>query len=129
MPARAGQRRILVVEDERIVADTLGQILAVNGYEIRVVYSAEEAISLLQHWCPDMAILDVMLPKMNGIELAMILKQNRAGCHVLLVSGQPAVEMLVEKAKMEGHDFEILAKPVHPSVVLNAVSSRLCHTE
>jgi FixJ family two-component response regulator len=47
---------------------------------------------------------------------------------VLLVSGQPTVEALVENAKMEGHDFEILAKPIHPSVMLNAVSSRLYHT-
>jgi DNA-binding NtrC family response regulator len=121
-----GQRRILVVEDEKVVADTLGQILAANGYEIRIAYSAEEANEILVNWHPDLAILDVMLPKMNGIELGVILTQNDSGCHVLLFSGQPSVERLVEKAKMEGHDFEILAKPVHPLVMLQAVSSILC---
>ena len=124
MPARAEQGRILVVEDDKIVADTLGQILAANGYEIEIAYSAEEATNKLANWTPDLGILDVMLPKMNGIELGVILEE--IGCQVLLFSGQPAVEILVEKARIEGHDFEILAKPVHPSVMLSTVSSKLC---
>jgi DNA-binding response OmpR family regulator len=125
MPEHAGDRKILVVEDEKVIADTLGQILSGNGYEIRIAYSAEEAMCVLADWCPDLAILDVMLPKMNGIELAVVLKEKIANCHVLLFSGQPSVETLVQKAKTEGHEFEILAKPVHPSVMLNAVSSLL----
>lgn len=122
MSGQLGERRILIVEDEKVVADTLGQILAANGYEIRVAYSAEDALSLISHWCPDVAVLDVMLPKMNGIELAVVLKENLAACHVLLFSGQPSVEALMEKARNEGHQFEILAKPVHPTVMLNAIS-------
>jgi len=126
MPERTGGRRILIVEDEKVVADTLGQILSANGYNIRIVYSAEEAISILSEWSPDLAILDVMLPKMNGIELAVILTESYPRCQVLLFSGQPSVEILVEKAKHDGHQFDILAKPVHPSVMLNAVSTLLC---
>jgi len=125
MSGRAGESRILIVEDEKVVADTLGQILAANGYEIHVVYSAEDAISLVASWTPDVAILDVMLPKMNGIELAVILKENLAACQVLLFSGQPSVESLMQKASNEGHQFEILAKPVHPTVMLNAISTLL----
>lgn len=126
MPERTGGRQILIVEDEKVVADTLGQILSANGYNIRIVYSAEEAISILSDWSPDLAILDVMLPKMNGIELAVVLSENYPRCHVLLFSGQPSVETLVEKARRDGHQFDILAKPVHPSVMLDAVSTLLC---
>lgn len=126
MSGRMGERRILIVEDEKVVADTLGQILAANGYEIRVAYSAEDALTLISHWSPNLAILDVMLPKMNGIEFAVVLKENFAGCHVLLFSGQPSVEALMQKARDEGHQFEILAKPVHPTVMLNAISTLLC---
>ena len=125
MPGRVGERRILIVEDEKIVADTLGQILAAHGYEIRVAYSAEHALDMLALWLPNVAILDVMLPKMNGIELALVLQENHPGCHVLLFSGQPSVEGLMQQARSEGHDFEILAKPVHPTVMLNAISSLL----
>jgi DNA-binding NtrC family response regulator len=126
MLERAGERRILIVEDEKVVADTLGQILSAQGYSIRVAYSAEAAIEKHNYWAPDLAILDVMLPKMNGIELAVLLKDNYPNCHVLLFSGQPSVETLVEKARGEGYVFEILAKPVHPSVMLNAISTLLC---
>lgn len=125
MPGRRGENRILIVEDEKVVADTLGQILSAHGYEIRVTYSAEDAVEVLSGWLPNLAILDVMLPAMNGIDLAVVLKRDHPECHVLLFSGQPSVESLMQKAKDEGHEFEILAKPVHPTVMLNAISSLL----
>lgn len=126
MSGRLGERRILIVEDEKVVADTLGQILAASGYEIRVVYAAEDAVELISTWRPDVAILDVMLPKMNGIELALVLKEYLPDCHALLFSGQPSVESLMQKAKNEGHDFDVMAKPVHPTVMLDAISTLLC---
>jgi len=126
MSGRLGEKKILIVEDETVVADTLGQILCASGYSIRVAYSAEDALSLISAWPPDVAILDVMLPKMNGIELALVLKENLPDCHALLFSGQPSVEGLMQKAKNEGHQFEILAKPVHPTVMLAAISTMLC---
>ena len=125
MPANVGERRILIVEDEKLVADTLAQILSSHGYEARVAYTAESAISIIPEWTPNLAILDVMLPKMNGIELAVALKKSLANFHVLLFSGQPSVESLVQKARSEGHEFEILAKPIHPLVMLEAISTLL----
>jgi DNA-binding response OmpR family regulator len=121
-----GERRILIVEDEKVVADTLGQILGAHGYDIRVVYSAEDAVTVISGWPPDLAILDVMLPTMNGIELAVVLKETLPHCHVLLFSGQPSVGALMQQAKNEGHEFDILAKPVHPTVMLNAISTLFC---
>jgi CheY-like chemotaxis protein len=125
MSALLQGKKILIVEDEKVVADTLGQILSATGYEIRVVYSAEDAVRFLAGWRPDVAILDVMLPRMNGIELALLLKENLPECHALLFSGQPSVEVLMQKARNEGHQFEILAKPVHPTVMLDAISTLL----
>jgi DNA-binding NtrC family response regulator len=120
-----GETRILIVEDEKVVAETLGQILSTQGYAVQIDSSAEAAIELLADWQPHLAILDVMLPNMNGIDLAVLIKQRCPHCHALLFSGQPSVEVLVEKAKREGHQFEILAKPVHPSVMLGAISDLL----
>lgn len=121
----AGEGTILVVEDEKVVADSLAQILCSRGYDARVVYSAESALQLVTQFAPDLAILDVMLPRMNGIDLGVILKERFAGCHILLFSGQPSVEALMKKAKSEGHEFEIMAKPIHPTVLLEAISKRL----
>ena len=126
MPEYGGERKILLVEDEKVVADTLGKILSSNGYGTRVAYSAEAAMQTISQWSPHLAILDVMLPKMNGIELAVALKKRFAGCHVLLFSGQPSGRgRLMRKARSEGQEFEILAKPVHPTVMLDTISKLL----
>lgn len=117
--------KILIVEDEQVVADTLGQILSAHGYEVRVVYSAEAAVTMVSGWPPNLCILDVMLPQMNGIELAVLLNRDLPDCRVILFSGQPNVEQLLEKATAEGHHFEILAKPIHPTTMLNAIASLL----
>ncbi len=125
MPSEVGKKRVLVVEDEAIVADTLRQILSSNGYDTHVSYSAEAALNSLSRWTPDLAILDVMLPKMNGIDLALALKERLSGCRILLISGQPSVENLLRDARAKGHGFEILAKPVHPTEILNTIEGLL----
>ncbi len=118
-----GDRRILIVEDEPIVADTLRQILSSNGYDTRVAPSAETALDSLGRWSPGLAILDVMLPKMNGIDLAAALTERLPDCRILLISGQPSVEDLLQEARRKGHDFEILAKPVHPIEILDTIAA------
>ena len=123
MPKEMGERRILIVEDEPVVADTLRQILSSSGYDTRVAYSAETALSGLSRWSPGLAILDVMLPNMNGIDLAMALKERFPICRILLISGQPSVESLLQEARRRGHEFEILAKPVHPTEILDTIAA------
>jgi len=125
MPVVPGSRKILIVDDETTVADTLELIFATRGYEVRTANSAEEAIELLAQWRPDLAILDVMLPQMNGIELGIALKANYPDSRVLLLSGHPSAGDLLGVAREQGHSFDILAKPVHPSFILDTVSAML----
>lgn len=125
MPGMTGSRRIMIVDDEVTIADTLALIFASNGYDTRTAYSAEQALEMLEEWRPDLAIVDVVLPGMNGIEFAIFLKASYPQCHFLLFSGQPGTGSLLEEAKQKGHLFEILAKPLHPTFMLNAVSSML----
>ncbi len=120
-----GSRRILVVDDEEAIADTLTLIFRSNGYEARTSYSAEQALEQLEEWQPDLAIIDVVLPGMNGIEFAMFLKASYPQVHFLLFSGQPGTGGLLEEAKRKGHLFEILAKPLHPTFMLATVADML----
>ncbi len=125
IPVQKLSRRILIVDDEVAIADTLALIFRTQHYEARVAYSAEGAIDLIAQWCPDLAIIDVMLPGMNGIDLAIVTKANHKGCHVLLFSGHTNTSLLLEEAGKKGHQFEILAKPVHPNVMLERAASLL----
>lgn len=125
MAGLPGSRRILVVDDEESIADTLALIFRSNGYDSRTAYSAEEALELLETWPPELAIIDVVLPAMNGIEFAIFLKASYPDIHFLLFSGQPGTGGLLEEAKKKGHLFEILAKPLHPTFMLATVANML----
>lgn len=129
MPMQKANRRILIVDDETAIADTLALIFKTQHYEARTAYSAERAIEILAEWRPDLAILDVILPQMNGIDLAIVIKANYPACHVLLFSGHANTAMLLEEAGRKGHQFEVLAKPVHPNLMLERASALLGGSE
>ena len=123
--ASKGSRQVLIVDDEVAIADTLALIFQTQRYLARTAYSAEGAIELIAEWRPDLAILDVMLPEMNGIDLAIVIKANYPKCHVLLFSGHANTTMLLEEAGKKGYQFEVLAKPVHPNLMLERACTLL----
>jgi DNA-binding NtrC family response regulator len=111
--------KVLVVDDERVIADTLAMILNQSGFEARAIYSGEGALELVPTFVPDMLISDVIMADLNGIDAAIRIKELQPGIKVLLFSGQAATADLLEKARSQGYEFEILAKPVHPQDLLN----------
>jgi CheY-like chemotaxis protein len=116
---QAGKRpRVLVVDDEQVIADTLAKILDLNGYDASAVYTGTAAVESARSLRPDLVISDVIMPDMNGIEAAISIRGFLPTCKILLFSGQAATADLLENARAQGHEFEILAKPVHPSDLL-----------
>jgi CheY-like chemotaxis protein len=110
--------KVLVADDEQVIANTLAIILNQAGFEARAVFSGEKAVELLESFQPDMLISDVIMTGMTGIEAAIITRGKLPKCKILLFSGQAATADLLEKARTQGHEFEILAKPVHPTDLL-----------
>ena len=117
-PTTPSKPRVLVADDEQVIANTLAIILNQAGFEARAVYSGEKAIEALDTFAPDMLISDVIMTGMTGIEAAIATRAKRPQCKILLFSGQAATADLLEKARAQGHEFEILAKPVHPTDLL-----------
>ena len=110
--------RVLVGDDEQVIANTLAIILNQAGFEARAVYSGEKAIEALESFQPNMLISDVIMTGMTGIEAAIETRQKLPNCKILLFSGQAATADMLERARSQGHEFEILAKPVHPTDLL-----------
>ena len=110
--------KVLVADDERVIADTLAMILNQSGFEARAVYSGEKALELAATFTPDMLISDVIMADLNGIDAAIQMRSMLPKVKILLFSGQAATADLLEKARAQGHEFEILAKPVHPTDLL-----------
>src|ERR1700721_3872222 len=116
---------VLIVDDDQAIADTLAVIFRSHGYDARVAYSAEQAIDNIASCVPDLALLDVNLPGMNGIDLAIVMKANHPDCHMLLVSGHEKTGSLLEEAAKKGHMFDILPKPIHPTFILERAKGLL----
>lgn len=110
--------KVLVVDDEHIIANTLSLILNTSGFEARAVYSGESAVQELESFEPDVLISDVVMTGMSGIEAAIAFRTQRPQCKILLFSGQAVTADLLYHAREQGHYFEIMAKPVHPSDLL-----------
>jgi CheY-like chemotaxis protein len=112
------KRRVIVVDDEEKIATTLAIILNQAGFEARAVFSGEQVVELLDSFQPEMMIADVVMPVMTGIEVAIAVRSKLPNCKILLFSGQAATADLLEQAKTHGHEFEIVAKPIHPTDLL-----------
>lgn len=117
------QRVVLVVDDERVIADTLSVILTRSGFTVLTAYEAETALQLAAINQPHLLLSDVMMgPGMDGTQLAMKMMQTVPGCKVLLFSGHAATVDLLAKARSMGHDFTLMSKPVHPADLLAKIS-------
>jgi len=125
MPGLGISSKVLIVDDEKNICESLAAIFTSRGYEAKVASSAEQAVEIIAEWEPDLAILDVGLPKMNGIDLAIASKNGYPSCRILLFSGQPNTFDLLAQAEADGHLFEIVAKPVHPTVMLDRAARLL----
>ncbi len=118
MTVKKAKPKVLVVDDERVIADTLSIILNQHGFDASAVYTGTAAVERARSVKPDLIISDVIMPDMNGIEAAINIRKFLPGCKILLFSGQAATADLLETARSQGHEFEILAKPVHPQDLL-----------
>jgi|HubBroStandDraft_1064217.scaffolds.fasta_scaffold114827_2 CheY-like chemotaxis protein len=113
-----GKPRVIVADDEEVIANTLAMILNKAGFETRAVYSGEKALEIVESFRPDMLISDVIMPGITGIETAIKVRAMLPSCKILLFSGQASTANLLEKARAQGYEFEILTKPVHPADLL-----------
>ena len=117
------RERVLVVDDEDLIADSVAAILNRNGYCATARYSAKAAIQFVEEECPDIIVCDVIMPDSNGVQLAKTIRQHCPDVRVLLFSGNAATSDLLHRASKEGDLFEVLAKPVHPLQLLKALKS------
>ncbi len=130
-PDYADRPVILVVDDERIIADTMSVILRQKGYAAMAAYDGFSALEMAALVPPDLLITDVVMPGLSGIELAITFRATMPDCQILLFSGQAATMDLLESARMAGHSFHTLTKPLHPTLMLDIVAKtiRLCRAK
>lgn len=118
---------ILIVDDNLMVRESYTELLRGRGYTVEQASNGEEALEFVREKSVDLAIVDVMMPTMGGLEFRQRLNETAPDVTTILVTGQPArVEELVE----DDPDFRsgktgILYKPVHPVKLLAEVDKRM----
>ncbi|KXU83409.1 hypothetical protein CI15_30455 [Paraburkholderia monticola] len=111
-PIPVAARRILVVDDNRDAADVLSTLLQDDGHEVETAYSSRDALALLQRFEPDVVLLDIGLPEIDGFELARRIREKAALQHVRLIAltgyGQEEIKARASSVGFAAH----LLKPV-----------------
>lgn len=119
---RGNGQKILIVDDEIMIADSLAEILSDHGYEACAVYDGRAAIHVARDMCPDLVLCDVVMPQLNGVETAIAIRKVCPLARIVLFSGQAGTNDLLKEARANGHSFELLPKPLHPNDLLNRLS-------
>lgn len=114
-------QRILVVEDGEDLADLLRAMLESVGYEVQVAYSSMEALEMVETSIPDVAVIDIGLPGMNGNGLARRLRSSSrtAHCRLVAMTGYGGPDALAE-TKAAGFDVH-LVKPAEMGEILLSI--------
>ena len=106
--------KVLVVDDQRLIADTLAEILINAGFDAVAAYDGWDALDKASRFSPNWVVTDVLMPRMNGVELAIALRKNYPSSSILLFSGQAGISEILNDGYRQGYQFELLAKPIHP---------------
>jgi CheY-like chemotaxis protein len=106
--------RILVVDDEKLIADTIAEILEVAGFHVAVAYDGWSALEISTRFQPEYLLSDVLMPRMNGVDLAIAIQKIYPAARILLLSGQAGISEILLSGQKQGFEFELVAKPIHP---------------
>lgn len=124
LEARSGIR-VLVADDDPVIASTMSQILRLSGYETQTVNSGEAAVAAARVCSPDVLVSDVVMPGITGIEAAAQITQMNPDCVVILISGQANTVDLLERHQDCSAALEILLKPIHPRALLERIAASI----
>lgn len=117
--------KALVVDDERVIANTFALILNRNGFEARAAYSCREALQHASDFQPHILISDVLMTDFNGIDAAIQIRALIPEIQVFLFSGQSGAADLLDRPEASAHSFEMLEKPVHPRDLLSRLQAAI----
>lgn len=119
-------QRILIVDDEHVVADTLSLIFEKHGFQTRAVYSTDEALDCARSFAPDLLLCDINMPEKDGLELISSMEREQPACRVLVLTGAySSLKRIRQCLSSNRRQFSVLTKPCAPSEVLRTAGEVL----
>jgi two-component system response regulator HydG len=121
-PAEAKERKssvLLIADDEEIIRNRLLEMSKMLGFKAYAAGDGVEAWDLYQQTRPNIVILDIYMPRMNGLAVMQKIKEVNPNCPVILITGFMHFEQLVQKSKIKPDGF--ITKPFTMNTVINAI--------
>lgn len=119
-------QRILVVDDDRLVADTLALIFVKSGFEARAVYSADQALESSRVFHPNLLLCDVTMPGRDGLALVCDVTRELPSCRIIMLTGfYSNLNSVREQSNKLARPVGILTKPCQPADLLREAATML----
>jgi CheY-like chemotaxis protein len=119
-------QRVLVVDDDRLVADTLTLIFDKSGFEAKVAYSADEALKCARQFNPNLLLCDVTMPGRDGLALVSDINRELPACRIIVLTGfYSNLKNIREQSRRLARPVGILTKPCQPSELLREAAALL----
>ena len=124
----AGQR-VLIVDDDIMVADTLRMVFSKNGYDSRTSYSANEGLACAREFRPDLLLCDVQMPGRDGLSLVSEIVDELPDCRILFLTGFYAgLDSIKRYSRSLARPIGVLIKPCLPTELLREANAILSTT-
>ncbi len=117
--------RVLVVDDEKVIALTLTAILQQQGFTAAAAFTGEEAVAKSNDFKPDFLLMDVLLPGIDGVEAAARIVRAFPNCKILFLSGNATREEVLRRARARGLPCDMALKPVAPPELIDRIKELL----
>jgi UDP-3-O-acyl N-acetylglucosamine deacetylase len=117
------EKKVLVVDDEERVLQSIAGVLEDEGFRVTTARSGEEAIGIFQQEGPDVTLLDIWMPGMDGIEVLKRLKWITPDCQVIMISGHATISTAMTAVKLGAFDF--IEKPLSLDILLMTIRRAL----
>ena len=113
------KQRVLIVDDDPLVADTLNLIFRANGYDSEAVYSAADGLARARTFAPRLLLCDVTMPEQNGLQLAETMQHEMPQCKLLMLTAYAGnIAKVEQQAIRTQRPLKLLNKPCRPELLL-----------
>jgi len=119
-------QRVLIVDDDRLVADTLALIFSKSGFDPRTAYTADDALDCAREFTPDLLLCDVTMPGRDGLSLVCDVTREFPSCRILVLTAfYSNLKNVREQSSKLARPVGILTKPCQPSELLREAAAML----
>jgi DNA-binding response OmpR family regulator len=122
-------QRVLIVDDERLVADTLALVFKKSGFQVRAAYSVNEAMQDVRTFKPNLLLCDITMPGKDGLVLVNEITHELPSCRILVLTGfYSNLKTVRDEARRLSLPVSILTKPCQPDELLREANAVLAAT-